>query len=246
LEHQEHDWNRQREQLSALLDDELTEHERAALEAHLSTCAQCRAELTSLRRARALVRALPQPTLPRTFALPLATTPAQETPQQALPAARPAASPERRSSSASPARLTTRRRQMRTLQWISTIAAVLGIVLLLPGAFSSLALRGETTANSAYSNQAPVTSGQGSAALPSPTRTEMTHPSSDTPAPTAAEPSATPGKNIAGGQPLNGTTSSPGGSSSWSLLSTTNLGLLLLVLSACGFAFIWRWHRLNR
>ena len=98
MEHLEHDWEQQREQLSALLDNELDEQERAELETHLPTCVECRAELESLRRTKALVRALPQPALPRSFALPLEaaslpeqrleTAAARPTPRSAQPTAR--------------------------------------------------------------------------------------------------------------------------------------------------------------
>lgn len=69
------DWERQRDALSALLDGELEPERRQQLERHLATCEQCRAEHASLGLTRALVRALPQPALPRSFALPVETTP---------------------------------------------------------------------------------------------------------------------------------------------------------------------------
>ena len=135
MEHLEHDWEQQREQLSALLDNELDEQERAELEAHLPTCAECRAELESLQRTRALVRALPQPALPRSFALPLE---AASLPEQTFEtaAARPAPRSAQPLPSGTSARRTNRRPSLRTLQWISSIAAVLGIALLLSNAFS--------------------------------------------------------------------------------------------------------------
>jgi putative zinc finger protein len=46
-----------REQFSALVDDALTVHERAALDAHLATCADCRRELQRFRDTVSLVRA---------------------------------------------------------------------------------------------------------------------------------------------------------------------------------------------
>lgn len=69
------DWERQREALSALLDGELEQARRVPLERHLATCGQCRAEYNALGRTRALLRALPQPTLPRSFALPVEPAP---------------------------------------------------------------------------------------------------------------------------------------------------------------------------
>ncbi len=60
----------QRERLSAWLDGELEAGERADLEGHLEGCAWCQRELAALREVRDLVRALPSPRLPRSFALP--------------------------------------------------------------------------------------------------------------------------------------------------------------------------------
>src|SRR5258708_15392432 len=64
------DWELQREQLSAYLDDELEPAARAALEHHLPGCTRCQSELRELRAVRGLLRALPVPALPRSFALP--------------------------------------------------------------------------------------------------------------------------------------------------------------------------------
>jgi hypothetical protein len=56
-----------REQLSALMDDALAVHERAALDAHLATCADCRGELEQLRATTALLRRLPVVRAPAGF-----------------------------------------------------------------------------------------------------------------------------------------------------------------------------------
>ena len=58
------------ETLSAYLDGALTSAERTALERHLAGCAACQEELAGLRHVGALLRALPEPALPRSFALP--------------------------------------------------------------------------------------------------------------------------------------------------------------------------------
>src|ERR671922_8609 len=52
------------EQLSALIDGELPDRERASLEAHVATCAQCRSVLSALRSTLSDLRALPEPELP--------------------------------------------------------------------------------------------------------------------------------------------------------------------------------------
>lgn len=235
MEHQ-HDWEQQREQLSALLDNELGEQERAELEAHLLSCASCRAELESLRRTRDLVRALPQPALPRSFALPLEAAPAQEQPHQSASAARPAPGPQ-------PTRLPNRRRPVRALQWLSSIAAVLGIVVLLSGFFSSHTFENAATSAPSFgSNQGQT------ANAPMPTNTQPslpertpngTHPGLGTPSPTTDTPAAT--STADDGHTLSQNPAS--GASSNPFFSITGLGVLLLLLSVCGFAISWALHR---
>jgi anti-sigma factor RsiW len=101
------DWQRQREQLSAYLDGELIAEEGAAIERHLPSCADCRAALVELRGVHSLLRALPAPVPPRSFALP--------------PASRPA--PTRRS--------TARPSWYAASQRIGSLAACIGLLLLL-------------------------------------------------------------------------------------------------------------------
>jgi anti-sigma factor RsiW len=117
--HQHSDWAQQLEQLSAYLDNEVDEHERAALEQHLSTCEDCRRALAELGQSRALLRALPAPALPRSFRLP-------ET--GAVP--EPLTSRGGRGSAAA-APLDGRARRARALQWIGGLVAVLGLFLLI-------------------------------------------------------------------------------------------------------------------
>lgn len=241
MEHQ-HDWE-QREQLSALLDNELGEQERAELEAHLPSCAACRAELESLRRTRNLVRALPQPPLPRSFALPLEAAPRQEQPHQSASAARPAPGPQHRPSSAPPARLPNRRRPVRALQWLSSIAAVLGVVVLLSGFFSSHTSMTAATSTASFGNNQGQT-----ANAPMPTNTQPslpertpngTHPGLGTPSPTTETPAAT--STTDDGHTLS--QNPPSGASSSPFFSITGLGVLLLLLGASGFAISWALRR---
>lgn len=63
------------EQLSAWLDGALDDGTRATVARHLATCAACRAALDELHAVRDLLRALPAPALPRSFALPLTDAP---------------------------------------------------------------------------------------------------------------------------------------------------------------------------
>jgi anti-sigma factor RsiW len=241
----EHTWEQQREQLSALLDNELEEQERAELEAHLPTCAECRAELESLRRAKALVRAMPLPALPRSFALPLDAASIPEQPLQAA-AARPTPGSARPLPGGTKARRSNRRPSVRTLQWISTIAAVLGIVLFLSGVFSNLSFsHGATT--SALSSNAPAAAGTGQSSgtiTPSPSteRTPSDTQSGDkTPAPTSGRSAPTP--TDGGQQPGVQHTPVSSADSAGALISATGLGGLLLIFSACGFALAWALRR---
>jgi anti-sigma factor RsiW len=49
-----------REQLTALLDDALAAPERAVVDAHLASCAECRRELEQLRATVALIACRPR------------------------------------------------------------------------------------------------------------------------------------------------------------------------------------------
>ncbi|HEY1389089.1 MAG TPA: zf-HC2 domain-containing protein [Ktedonobacterales bacterium] len=115
-------------QLSAALDGMLAPEEQAALDAHLAECDTCARELEELRQVRRLLRAMPEPALPRSFLLPtegeLAAPRRAERPAGRAPATTPNVTPLRQPT----------RRPTRTLQvtrWIGTIAAVLGMALFL-------------------------------------------------------------------------------------------------------------------
>ena len=115
MDHHARDWDEQRERLSAYLDDELGAEERAALERHLPGCARCQAELADLRGVRALLRALPAPAAPRSFALP---------DDGAVPQPIAAAVARRR------ARQSTGT-LARAMEWVGSVVAVAGLLLLL-------------------------------------------------------------------------------------------------------------------
>jgi anti-sigma factor RsiW len=133
------------EQLSALLDKQLSPQEWALCQAHLRTCQQCQGVLADLRQTSVLLRALPQPELPRSFVLPATiTSPAG---QISRPGARATVTPitrGRRSAWPTYLRVSTR--------FISTIAAALGIIFLLSGLLVSLPRGGSTTSASAPGN----------------------------------------------------------------------------------------------
>jgi len=238
----EHDWEQQREQLSALMDNELGAQERAELEAHLATCAQCRAELASLQRASALLRALPQPTLPRSFALPLEAAPIQAPPRQVSSEARPA----RQQPGAPSARRTNPRRPAQVLRWISTIAALLGIIVLLSSAFAGHSFSNGAATTSALSTDQKPSGSAGQPTNPAtsqPERTANTHPGVPTTAPTSGGATGTPGATPVSTFDQGGQPGPDIGSSLGALLSSAGFGVLLLLLSVCGFAIAWAMRR---
>src|SRR5258708_34162490 len=106
------EWERQREQLSAFLDGELSEGERIALERHLQGCAACQRSLAELRQVRALLRTLPVPALPRSFtlpdsgAVPETPRPPPRRPAASAPRPRPAGAAQREGTLAPPVGLT--------------------------------------------------------------------------------------------------------------------------------------------
>ena len=58
------------EELSAYLDHELDDHDKARVAEHVAGCADCQGRLDGLRQAAYAIRALPTETPPRTFAIP--------------------------------------------------------------------------------------------------------------------------------------------------------------------------------
>ena len=142
--HQHSDWEQQFERLSAYLDNEVDEAERAALERHLPTCEECRAALEELRQTRALLRALPAPALSRSFFIP-------ETGAVPQPITRRAV------AGTSSVRRT---RGARVLQWAGGLVAAVGLFMLITSALpastqnasfgsANSGLAGNTSASSA-------------------------------------------------------------------------------------------------
>lgn len=124
------------EQLSAFLDAQLSPAEQAEYHAHIESCQQCQSALASLRQTVALLRAMPQPSLPRSFVLPAGVTYLQE------PAVR----------QGEPTHTPARRRwpyyMQRSLRAMSTIAAVIGFIFLLSGILPMLIHGGGTMTTS--------------------------------------------------------------------------------------------------
>ncbi len=153
------------EQLSAALDGMLTPDEQTSLDVHLAGCEACAHELEELRQVRALLRAVPEPALPRSFLLPTeGELVASRGPARAV-ASGPAAN-------VTPLRQPTRyaARTLQVTRWIGTIAAVLGMALFL----GSLLMH----QGAMYSTSAPTTvqSGGSNPAMAGRTATGETSP----------------------------------------------------------------------
>ncbi len=121
--HEHADWDRQQEALSSYVDGELPAAEREQMERHLAECTVCQQALSDMRRVRALLRALPEPSLPRSFLLP------EEEPLRAEP-----------NLPVAPARASRLVfvRFARAMQAVGGVAAAAGLVLVLSGVVSGL------------------------------------------------------------------------------------------------------------
>ncbi|GHO83519.1 anti-sigma factor family protein [Dictyobacter formicarum] len=228
------------EELSALLDNQLSmgEPEENMYHAHLQSCEQCQLEFAELRQTVKLLRSLPAPTLPRSFALPADISwevpevdeePA--TPQEDAVASSPISLPQRRLQQAR--RTSTGRDWRPTLRLISSLVAVVGICFML----STLQLphfggsATGTSSNSAMSRPS-ATNPPGGHATSSTTNT--THPPASGTVPGAKPSTAqstTAQPNTTQSDPLQflhffGIDNSPG---------RLRLGLLLVIVGALGF-----------
>src|SRR5436305_6800440 len=241
------------EQLSVALDGQLAAAEQAQLDAHLSTCEQCQQRLAALRHTVALLRALPQPVLPRSFELPIplhetATAEVVETPKGAATQSQSALTTAEREPvsitayraepatiAAHASRRSRRANPLRTaLRTMSALAAVAGLFLLLSGMFA--------VSNFAVTTSAPgMQASQSSSALPH-TNDASTPPVPGTPTPIVEQrvAQATQVANLqatatSSAQPA---TSSPPVVESFLDLSTVagrvSVGFLLLLLGLIG------------
>ncbi len=229
------------EQLSAYLDGQLSSQELSTWDTHLNMCQECQQTLAELRATVALLHALPQPTLPRSFMLPADSVLTRFAPVQPLTPIPLHAAPRRR------AWAFYMQGMVRT---VSTVAAILGIVFLLSGLIGIAPAGGSATptSGSAQSQAAPA-SGPQDGALTPPIYGQRKSP---TPAASARTPAATSGNHPPETPPKSPTlpfaqTNPP---NPWQLLihlfdmSTPGgralLGGVLLVVGLAGFVFFRR------
>jgi hypothetical protein len=138
------------EQLSAFLDKQLSPAERAVFDAHLASCQQCQSRLADLRLTVALVRALPQEEVPRSFVLPSRLVPVAERPTPRPATVTPV--PRQRSARVSVLQ--------RTVRAVSTLAAVLALIFILSGIVPSIHFGGGEATSGTSSVPAAVPSNQ--------------------------------------------------------------------------------------
>lgn len=141
------------EHLSAFLDGALSAQERVMCEIHLNTCEQCQHTLAELRQTVALLHALPQPALPRSFILSA----------EMLTANSPVREAEEPRILPFPATRRTRPGfAYTTMRFASAIAAVIGLILLTASLFSvmphSMNAASGTSAGGASSSSAALPS----------------------------------------------------------------------------------------
>jgi anti-sigma factor RsiW len=143
------------EQLSAYLDKRpLSAEEQNQVEAHLKTCEQCQQELADLRHTVALLHALPQPALPRSFMLPLdiniqtdIQSSVEDEHEKAEPVPIAVAVARRRRREADTGNRGWPTYVRVALRTVSAIAAVVGLALLLSGMIGSFSPGATMTAS---------------------------------------------------------------------------------------------------
>jgi len=149
------------EQLSAFFDKQLSPQEQAIFDAHLSTCQQCQRNLTDLRLTVALLHAMPEEKVPRSFVLPGNLSFVPERGVQQDTRIRPVAQKQR-------VRFNALRRSVRV---VSTLAAVLALLFIISGILPLIYAGGGRSASTATSNSS---SGQAST-VHAPATTPGTH-----------------------------------------------------------------------
>ncbi len=229
------------EQLSALLDGQLSTQERELYKAHVQACQQCHHELQGLQQVVVLLHALPQPQLPHSFTLSSDIRYLQERPARE---AAPVAARQPRSSKPSYLR--------RSIRIVSTIAAVVGLFFFLSSFLATLPRSATTSAptrnpssvahNNPSSTVGPRSVQSGVQKQKTATPGNGTFTSSPTPAPTSrsstntAPHQATPASQPSPSLPLPGM-STP--------LAQQEVGLILLFLGILGWLLTVR-RRKNR
>ena len=114
------------------------------VDTHLRACQQCQQALTDLRQTVALLHALPQLEVPRSFALPARIATVQEQPAPRSPVVTPISQRNR----------TRQRTLQRTFRVMSSLAAIIGLIFILSSFVTTLPQRGASTTASSGSSSA--------------------------------------------------------------------------------------------
>ena len=174
------------EQLSASLDGQVSSEEQTRWDRHLQTCEQCRQGLASLRQTVALLHALPQPALPRSFVLsPESITRYTQSAAHAQDEVAIPASLETHRATRQADLVPKQRRRgiayMRgTLRALSAFAAVAGILLFLSGLIAAApretatSSTGSSAGSSSSSSAAQSQNSQPVPATPEPAGADVT------------------------------------------------------------------------
>ncbi|MBA2394365.1 MAG: zf-HC2 domain-containing protein [Ktedonobacteraceae bacterium] len=246
------------EQLSALLDREASAEEQAQWQAHLSTCPQCQRALTTLRQTVAMLHALPQLTLPRSFVLPVEAAEPQPALSRSFALPMDAAEPISPPIAAAPILIRPSHRRLNpyvrgVLRTVSALAAMIGVVFFLSGVLPSLRYGGASSTATSSSGYSEPASGDGvttqSNTVKSPTAMSQ-HASSS-----RATATATP--LVKAAQPLlptdqgSNNSNQPGPSLGFTFLifnlstpaGRVGLGMILVILGGMGFVLFKRSRR---
>jgi len=137
------------EQLSASFDKQLSPQEQAVFDAHISTCQQCQNKLADLRLTAALLHALPEEEVPRSFVLPGNVSIIPDRTIQQNTTFTPIPQRQRR-------RVSILRRSIRV---VTTLAAVLALCFIISGILPLLYSGGTSTSSTASSGSTPLEMG---------------------------------------------------------------------------------------
>jgi hypothetical protein len=139
---QTHNGHLTTEQLSASFDKQLSPQEQTIFDAHISTCQQCQNKLSDLRLIAALLYALPEEEVPRSFVLPNNISILPDRTIQQDKRVTPVPQRQRR-------RISMVRRSIRI---VSTLAAVLALCFIISGILPLVYVGGVSSSSTASSN----------------------------------------------------------------------------------------------
>ncbi len=137
-----HDGHLITEQLSASFDKQLSPQEQAVFDAHISTCQQCQNKLSDLRLTAALLHALPEEEVPRSFVLPSSVSIVPDRTIRQDTTFTPV--PQRQRTQISILR--------RSIRVVSTLAAVLALFFIISGILPLIYPGGGSSTSTASSN----------------------------------------------------------------------------------------------